>query len=50
VIAELPSTGHWPPSAGSSTPPLKALSNQKYGDFIRQYGSDLVGILTGDVK
>jgi ATP-dependent RNA helicase HelY len=32
------------------TTPLKALSNQKYGDFIRQYGSDLVGILTGDVK
>src|SRR5512147_1164712 len=32
------------------TTPLKALSNQKYGDFTRQYGSDLVGILTGDVK
>jgi ATP-dependent RNA helicase HelY len=32
------------------TTPLKALSNQKYADFIRQYGSDLVGILTGDVK
>ncbi len=32
------------------TTPLKALSNQKYGDFIRQYGSELVGILTGDVK
>ena len=32
------------------TTPLKALSNQKYGDFIRQYGGDLVGILTGDVK
>ncbi len=32
------------------TTPLKALSNQKYGDFVRQYGSDLVGILTGDVK
>jgi len=32
------------------TTPLKALSNQKYGDFVRQYGGDLVGILTGDVK
>jgi ATP-dependent RNA helicase HelY len=32
------------------TTPLKALSNQKYADFIRQYGNDLVGILTGDVK
>jgi superfamily II RNA helicase len=32
------------------TTPLKALSNQKFGDFTRQYGGDLVGILTGDVK
>jgi len=32
------------------TTPLKALSNQKYSDFMRQYGADLVGILTGDVK
>jgi ATP-dependent RNA helicase HelY len=32
------------------TTPLKALSNQKYGDFVRQYGQNLVGILTGDVK
>lgn len=32
------------------TTPLKALSNQKYADFVRQYGNDLVGILTGDVK
>lgn len=32
------------------TTPLKALSNQKYADFVRQYGADLVGILTGDVK
>ena len=32
------------------TTPLKALSNQKYADFVRQFGSDLVGILTGDVK
>jgi len=32
------------------TTPLKALSNQKFADFVRQFGSDLVGILTGDVK
>jgi len=32
------------------TTPLKALSNQKYADFCRQFGSDDVGILTGDVK
>ncbi len=32
------------------TTPLKALSNQKFADFSRQYGSELVGILTGDVK
>src|SRR5438876_1627375 len=31
-------------------PPLKALSNQKYGDFGRAFGADQVGILTGDVK
>jgi len=32
------------------TTPLKALSNQKYADFCRQYGPEFVGILTGDVK
>jgi superfamily II RNA helicase len=32
------------------TTPLKALSNQKYSDFVRAYGADRVGILTGDVK
>jgi ATP-dependent RNA helicase HelY len=30
------------------TAPIKALSNQKYGDFTRRYGSDAVGLLTGD--
>lgn len=30
--------------------PLKALSNAKYADFIRIYGPDQVGILTGDRK
>jgi ATP-dependent RNA helicase HelY len=30
------------------TTPLKALSNQKYGDFVRAYGSTRVGLLTGD--
>ncbi len=32
------------------TTPLKALSNQKYADFTRQWGERTVGILTGDVK
>ncbi len=32
------------------TTPLKALSNQKYADFTRQWGEETVGILTGDVK
>ncbi|MCU1488625.1 MAG: superfamily helicase [Acidimicrobiaceae bacterium] len=32
------------------TTPLKALSNQKYGDFARVYGSDKVGLLTGDAS
>ena len=32
------------------TTPLKALSNQKFGDFTRAYGEERVGILTGDVK
>ncbi len=32
------------------TTPLKALSNQKFGDFTRAYGEDKVGLLTGDVK
>ncbi|UQX86664.1 DEAD/DEAH box helicase [Jatrophihabitans telluris] len=30
------------------TTPIKALSNQKYNDLIRRYGSDKVGLLTGD--
>ena len=30
------------------TTPLKALSNQKYADFCRRYGSAKVGLLTGD--
>jgi superfamily II RNA helicase len=32
------------------TTPIKALSNQKYADFCRRFGSDSVGILTGDVQ
>ncbi|HEY0119692.1 MAG TPA: DEAD/DEAH box helicase [Cellulomonas sp.] len=31
------------------TTPIKALSNQKYGDLVRRYGSERVGLLTGDV-
>ncbi|HKA97673.1 MAG TPA: DEAD/DEAH box helicase [Streptosporangiaceae bacterium] len=30
------------------TTPIKALSNQKYGDLVRRYGGDSVGLLTGD--
>src|SRR3954468_17460153 len=30
------------------TTPIKALSNQKYGDLVARYGSDQVGLLTGD--
>jgi ATP-dependent RNA helicase HelY len=32
------------------TTPLKALSNQKFGDFVRAYGQEAVGLLTGDVS
>ncbi len=30
------------------TTPIKALSNQKYGDLVSRYGSAKVGLLTGD--
>ena len=30
------------------TAPIKALSNQKFGDFVRRYGPEQVGLLTGD--
>src|SRR4051812_36817819 len=30
------------------TTPIKALSNQKYGDLVRRYGPESVGLLTGD--
>ena len=32
------------------TTPIKALTNQKYADFCRQFGAEQVGILTGDVQ
>jgi superfamily II RNA helicase len=32
------------------TTPLKALSNQKFRDFSDQFGSDQVGLLTGDIS
>lgn len=31
------------------TAPIKALSNQKFKDFTKQFGHDAVGIMTGDV-
>src|SRR5258708_14539607 len=30
------------------TTPIKALSNQKYGDLVRRYSAAKVGLLTGD--
>jgi ATP-dependent RNA helicase HelY len=32
------------------TTPLKALSNQKHNDLIARYGSDAIGLLTGDLS
>lgn len=32
------------------TPPIKALSNQKFRDFKQTFSSSSVGILTGDVQ
>jgi len=32
------------------TTPIKALSNQKYGDLVRAYGPQAVGLLTGDTS
>jgi superfamily II RNA helicase len=31
------------------TAPLKALSNQKFRDFSKEYGEDKVGLMTGDI-
>ncbi|RFA21206.1 DEAD/DEAH box helicase [Subtercola boreus] len=32
------------------TAPIKALSNQKFQEFVAEYGSDQVGLLTGDTN
>jgi ATP-dependent RNA helicase HelY len=32
------------------TTPIKALSNQKYGELLERYGHDKVGLLTGDTS
>lgn len=32
------------------TTPIKALSNQKHADFVRRFGADRVGLLTGDTS
>ena len=32
------------------TTPLKALSNQKFRDFVNQFGENNVGLLTGDIS
>ena len=31
------------------TAPIKALSNQKYRDFSKEYGEDKIGLMTGDI-
>src|SRR3989338_3104436 len=31
------------------TAPIKALSNQKYKDFSKEYGEDKIGLMTGDI-
>jgi superfamily II RNA helicase len=31
------------------TAPIKALSNQKYKDFTREYGEEKIGLITGDL-
>ena len=31
------------------TAPIKALSNQKYREYVRQFGRDAVGLVTGDI-
>ena len=32
------------------TTPIKALSNQKFGEFVDKYGEEKVGLLTGDIS
>ncbi|MHB0929017.1 MAG: DEAD/DEAH box helicase [Candidatus Nanopelagicales bacterium] len=32
------------------TTPIKALSNQKYREFVHTYGDDRIGLLTGDIS
>src|SRR5690606_22184710 len=32
------------------TAPMKALSNQKFGELVAEYGADSVGLLTGDTN
>lgn len=38
------------PTRAIYTSPIKALSNQKFRDFKQTFGSNAVGILTGDVQ
>jgi ATP-dependent RNA helicase HelY len=49
VVAEY-AVAHALESGGKAfyTTPLKALSNQKYGDLVARHGADKVGLLTGD--
>ncbi len=48
LIAEYIISKHTPDDVVIYTAPIKALSNQKYRDFCKDYGSEHVGLLTGD--
>ncbi|MBO9578309.1 MAG: DEAD/DEAH box helicase, partial [Microbacteriaceae bacterium] len=41
---------HGPDAKVFYTTPMKALSNQKFGELVAEYGADAVGLLTGDVN
>ncbi|MCQ2559546.1 MAG: DEAD/DEAH box helicase [Clostridia bacterium] len=44
---------HWIIESGQGavyTSPIKALSNQKYRDFLDEYGKEQVGLITGDLS
>jgi len=53
LIAKHLACGTWvftSPTRAIYTSPIKALSNQKFRDFKQTFGSNAVGILTGDVQ
>lgn len=50
LIAEYIISKHVPDDVVIYTAPIKALSNQKFRDFCEDYGTENVGLLTGDVS